>query len=402
MTEEVQQQTIGHRLQEARENKKLTQESAATQLNLTLQSIVALESDDFDSMPPPMFTRGYLRAYARLLGLDGDKLIEDYNQLAPPEPELSSAYQTVKETESNHPIIRWATILIIIVITTLIMFWWYGPRYEGLSIIGSQSQHDVDDEIDVQQPQNLPEIIEEEVDQVEEDTDQLIIDNTGLENSETSVAIVEVIATVSASESIPETAVEPEPELEVQQIEINDAANDAFIESTVVQANQETTQQATSAQATASASESANGQLAQEQLVAANTLSDGIADENDTQQIVEVSQSALTASTGQLEPQPSISDNDVEAPPVGDDVMVIQTETESWIDVVDANGARLMYGMLRGESRRLQGTAPFQVFLGNTPGISIEMNGKTMPSPDYNEINNISRFSINADGNYQR
>jgi len=50
--------------------------SRATKITQTL--IRAIESDDFAKLPGGLFTRGYLRAYAREVGLNADELIERY------------------------------------------------------------------------------------------------------------------------------------------------------------------------------------------------------------------------------------------------------------------------------------------------------------------------------------
>jgi cytoskeleton protein RodZ len=43
-------------------------------LNLTLANVIALENDDYESLPGWTYVSGYLRAYARLLDLDSDSL----------------------------------------------------------------------------------------------------------------------------------------------------------------------------------------------------------------------------------------------------------------------------------------------------------------------------------------
>ena len=40
--------------------------------------IVALEESDYPSLPPSVFLRGFLRAYAICLDLDPDKVVNDY------------------------------------------------------------------------------------------------------------------------------------------------------------------------------------------------------------------------------------------------------------------------------------------------------------------------------------
>ena len=61
-------------LKEAREAKGLSIDAVATDLHLHSDMIAALESCDSSSLPSEMFVMGYLRSYARLLGVDESRL----------------------------------------------------------------------------------------------------------------------------------------------------------------------------------------------------------------------------------------------------------------------------------------------------------------------------------------
>lgn len=68
----------GERLREAREEKGISTAEVAAQLHLHEQTIIALEHDDKSRLPAPIYVRGYVRAYARLLGLEGADLLKQY------------------------------------------------------------------------------------------------------------------------------------------------------------------------------------------------------------------------------------------------------------------------------------------------------------------------------------
>lgn len=53
----------------------VSERDVADTLNLPLSTIVALEEDDSERLPAYVFTRGYVRAYAKLLDLDPDPLV---------------------------------------------------------------------------------------------------------------------------------------------------------------------------------------------------------------------------------------------------------------------------------------------------------------------------------------
>jgi cytoskeleton protein RodZ len=69
---------LGQQLRMAREASRLSMPSAAASLHLHPRVIAALEDGDFAQFEP-VYVRGYLRNYARLLNLDAEPLIESYN-----------------------------------------------------------------------------------------------------------------------------------------------------------------------------------------------------------------------------------------------------------------------------------------------------------------------------------
>ena len=68
--------SAGQRLREAREVRGLTIDEVATRLKLSPDQVVALESDEFSRMHCNTIARGFIRNYARLLGLDATELMD--------------------------------------------------------------------------------------------------------------------------------------------------------------------------------------------------------------------------------------------------------------------------------------------------------------------------------------
>ncbi|MBY0269133.1 MAG: DUF4115 domain-containing protein [Burkholderiales bacterium] len=65
----------GRKLAEARAARKLTVIEVAQQLKLSAMQVEALEDDAYDRLPGPVFVRGFVRNYARLLELDAETLV---------------------------------------------------------------------------------------------------------------------------------------------------------------------------------------------------------------------------------------------------------------------------------------------------------------------------------------
>lgn len=72
----VQTQRPGRVLSDARAAKGLAVAEVAAQLRLSASQVIALEADDYERLPGPVFVRGFVRNYARLLDLDPEKLAD--------------------------------------------------------------------------------------------------------------------------------------------------------------------------------------------------------------------------------------------------------------------------------------------------------------------------------------
>lgn len=70
-------QTIGQKLKNAREEKRLTLEKVFEDIRIRIPYLRALEADDLSTMPSPVQARGYLRNYAQYLELNFDQLLNE-------------------------------------------------------------------------------------------------------------------------------------------------------------------------------------------------------------------------------------------------------------------------------------------------------------------------------------
>lgn len=70
--------SFGDRLQREREMRGITLEEIAEATKIGTRSLRALEQQDFDKLPGGIFNKGFVRAYARYLGLDEEQAVADY------------------------------------------------------------------------------------------------------------------------------------------------------------------------------------------------------------------------------------------------------------------------------------------------------------------------------------
>lgn len=77
--------SVGQQLSTARLAKGLAASDVAKALKLSLRQVEALEADDWPSLPCKTIIRGFVRNYARLLGLDSDRLMAALDRLTMPQ-----------------------------------------------------------------------------------------------------------------------------------------------------------------------------------------------------------------------------------------------------------------------------------------------------------------------------
>ena len=80
------------------------------------------------------------------------------------------------------------------------------------------------------------------------------------------------------------------------------------------------------------------------------------------------------------------------------DRLLLQFNDDSWVEITDARGERLFFNLGRaGQTRLLEGQAPFEILLGNAPAVQIEYNGVPYNHKRFNR-KNVARFRLGDSG----
>lgn len=117
--------TLGSKLREARLNQGLSTEQVAERLNLRRAVIENLESDHFDTGVSPTFTKGYVKQYAKLMGLELEPLLKQFDDVVGiSEAKLNSFSRRTMREATDH---RWVyvTYLVATVIVASVVVWWF-------------------------------------------------------------------------------------------------------------------------------------------------------------------------------------------------------------------------------------------------------------------------------------
>lgn len=102
---------IGRMFREARERKGVTVSEAAAATRMKVQHIEAIERNDFDYMPAPIYTKGFLRIYAEYLGLDPERVIREYLEQYPAAPPTPPPAPEPKESRAAEWKSRWRALV---------------------------------------------------------------------------------------------------------------------------------------------------------------------------------------------------------------------------------------------------------------------------------------------------
>jgi hypothetical protein len=71
---------VGTILREARNRRKVELSEVEAATKIRLRYLRALEDEEWDVLPGGVYTRGFIRTYASFLGLDGERLVDDYQE----------------------------------------------------------------------------------------------------------------------------------------------------------------------------------------------------------------------------------------------------------------------------------------------------------------------------------
>ncbi|MGI9952506.1 RodZ domain-containing protein [Moorellaceae bacterium AZ2] len=109
---------IGEELRRAREEKGITLREAEEATKIRLKYLEALEKEDFRQFPGRVYAVGFLRSYARYLGLDPRELVEELKAELPSEEEeeykAPSSPEEYQQKGKKKGLRRWLTVFLVL------------------------------------------------------------------------------------------------------------------------------------------------------------------------------------------------------------------------------------------------------------------------------------------------
>ena len=103
---------LGATLRHARERRGVTCEELARRTRIPRRLLVAMEQDEWAKLPGGIFTRGYLRAYAREVALDGEPLVAQFEAEHAPPPPPEPRAPAAAAASGWHLTVRWPRFIL--------------------------------------------------------------------------------------------------------------------------------------------------------------------------------------------------------------------------------------------------------------------------------------------------
>lgn len=371
--------TVSDQLRQAREAAGMTQAGVAEQLFLTETFIRYMDAGEFHRLPKQAFVRGYLRSYARVVGLDGGQLVQLYDEAfretLPDTP--ADVAVSVKENRFSGPVVLTGVIGMGIVLI-LVLLVWLLTSDEDRADVGAMTPAAADPAL-IAEPNAgimagaLPDPTNAETAPLESETPDKIFDQaplSGLDAPAPALADLERTTDVVAREN-QSTKAENTPSGRISQdldpLVFEAAASDP------------------------------------ERLASSGSIADGLVDQpGSPEELSDQRQANFKLDNGRgLSEQVEIwRENRLDGRQIrvdagGSDELKATLVGECWIEVQDSQN-ELIYGDLNraGDVLVLNGRAPLTVLLGNAPMASLEFNGRAIDLDSATTRDAIARLTL--------
>lgn len=322
---QLQQGGVGALLKQSREQRGMTTAEVASQLRLKVSQIEQIEAEQWDPAVSATFIRGYLRAYAKLMKLPEKEILANFELQAAylrnqAKPMHSFSNKASLDAVDNRFML--ASYLLVVLLIGLFLVWFWQTHL-----------------LDSQPVTALPELTV-----------------SSAETSEPEAAQQGTVDNALALENAAQGRVEQTQVVAPEQVS-NDSQTEQLAATDVSAVNTTAAEQSVTATDTTTANNAAAGNTPQDS-TAATLPSQPVAS------AIDAAQSVVTE-----------TDDTNSAATAGSAKLTLQFSAECWLEVTDANGKRMAYGIRQGgQNEVLTGTAPFKVILGNAAAAKVQLN----------------------------
>jgi len=337
---------IGVRLRAGRERMGLTLLLAAERLHVDPKVVECLEAERFDALGAPVFVKGHLKRYSELVGEQAQELIDLYNAATKPAlPDLTRLPKASPESTSGR--LAAPSLVVLIGFVLVGVGWWIiqsMPASTEAEETAAAQAVPIDSEIQVV-PEELP--------------------------------------PVSYPEQVPPTT----PMQGAARVGSATQSGAAAANTTPGSARPGSTTSAGTTPGSGTAGSATSG--------TAGSTTPGTVRPGASPPVAEASGSASVPAAS-TPPGGAAANTRME--------VKLRFAADSWVEIYDSKGERLMADVGTADSERtISGTPPFRVTFGNAPGVSLDVNGKAATVPaNFVNNNDTAQFTINRSGRIVR
>lgn len=344
----------GQMLKRERERLGMNLDEVAVQLNLRPAVVTGLEADNYDQVPVAAYRRGYLRAYARLVGIDEVKVVDAYNAQhgrSDLERKLSPVHTTKPPSRIGAWVFKLVTLLVILGLIGLTLLWWQSRQGNDLLGLGELGD-----------PATATSL-----------NDQPNGENTGgnlaMDGSDTGTALPPL----------------PEQDSDLGLVDENtDNASDQPTSDAVAEDGEADT--ATSEPASAESDSATSDAAPIDNLETTPAAESG---EANTLANVDGEASDANVAVG------TTTDTQDAAPAINERSMTLIFNEESWTEIFDATDERILVGLQpAGSQVTIEGEPPFRLTIGNATGVELTYRNEPVDLTIYTGGNNVARFNL--------
>lgn len=124
---------LGERFRAAREARGLTLSEVAEQIRIRSVYLAAIEEENWPAIGAPVYVRGFLRTYARFLGLDAEEAVATFNrQTAGAAPEAAATALEAPASRPSEPRrllpFIWIASIVAVLLIAYVAFNAFSPR----------------------------------------------------------------------------------------------------------------------------------------------------------------------------------------------------------------------------------------------------------------------------------
>ncbi len=151
----------GTLLKQKREQLGLSQKQIADRLRLRVSIIQSIESNQFASDQVATFTKGYLRSYAKAVGMDVNTVLKAYSseeKAVEPEAQEMKSFSRKTNREKHDSRIMTLTWGIVIVIIGISSLWWWQNQETAVEDLTSstEQEQEIEQQLSDEQLAELP------------------------------------------------------------------------------------------------------------------------------------------------------------------------------------------------------------------------------------------------------